>query len=151
MKIFGSVSGSGKIEAKIAALSEGSTEATKNALIDAVLAVQATAIKSIQSHMSVDHIETRYKPKRQQEVSEPMAPPNSDLGKLAQSIEQNIDLIHLTGQVGTNLKYGAWLEFGTNKMAPRPWLYPAVQQNKDKIREMFETNFKDAISKAGGK
>lgn len=30
------------------------------------------------------------------------------------------------GRVGTNVFYGAYLEFGTKKMAARPWLIPAL-------------------------
>jgi hypothetical protein len=46
--------------------------------------------------------------------------------------------------VGTNLKYGAHLEFGTQNMAPRPWLSTAFKlaiKNIDKIKRDVLSNF----------
>ena len=39
----------------------------------------------------------------------------------------------IIGLVGTNLKKGRWLEFGTSKMKPRPYLRPTLSENKRKI------------------
>jgi len=49
--------------------------------------------------------------------------PMSDTGRLA----SNVDMILATpakmqSKVGTNIIYGAYLEFGTSRMAARPWL-----------------------------
>lgn len=66
----------------------------------------------------------RYNPKRSVNVSKPGDPPNSDTGRLINSIRfwgsGN------TYYVGTNVNYGAHLEFGTQNMAPRPWLSVAL-------------------------
>ena len=35
--------------------------------------------------------------------------------------------------MGTNVNYGRFLEFGTVKMAPRPWLRPSLDMNRDTI------------------
>lgn len=46
-------------------------------------------------------------------------------------------------RVGTGIggaqkvKYAGWLERGTTKMRPRPWLRPAVKRNKDKIAKIM--------------
>ena len=45
--------------------------------------------------------------------------------------------------VGTKLPYGAYLEFGTSKMPPYPWLFPATESERPKIIE--------AIKAGGGK
>jgi hypothetical protein len=51
-----------------------------------------------------------------------------DTGTLRSSITYEVDEDKLVGYVGSNLKdppYGAYLEFGTSRMKPRPWLKPA--------------------------
>jgi len=50
------------------------------------------------------------------------SPPAVASGDLAASIQVS------AARVGTNLAYGHLLEFGTLKMAARPWLRPAVEQ-----------------------
>jgi hypothetical protein len=44
------------------------------------------------------------------------------------------------GRVGcviTNPPYPMWLEDGTTKMAPRPWLLPSLDKARESIRTMF--------------
>lgn len=40
--------------------------------------------------------------------------------------------------VGTNVKYGYYLEIGTSRMAPRPFLRTALEDNKHKILNSFK-------------
>jgi hypothetical protein len=40
----------------------------------------------------------------------------------------------LSAEVGTDLAYGRDLEFGTRRLAARPWLRPAVEAAKPRIR-----------------
>ena len=77
----------------------------------------------------------RYMPKRTVKVSNPGEPPNADTGRLMQSIKVEKD--GLAYLVGTNLKYGAWLEFGTLDMAPRPWLSVAVKNISKYIPDFY--------------
>jgi phage gpG-like protein len=56
----------------------------------------------------------------------------------------------LVRRVGTNLKYGAWLELGTKskktkktRIAPRPFLRPAMDESKGRAEKVF-------INKLGG-
>ncbi len=82
-------------------------------------------------------------------VSAPGDPPNTDTGRLVQSIQVEFDDSGLTASVGTNLKYGAYLEFGTTKMKARPWLAPAVVQTTSELKNIFEQAFKNAVLGAG--
>lgn len=72
----------------------------------------------------------------------PDAAPAPDNGMLMRSITHNTE-VHFSeafGRVGstiTNPPYGSYLENGTTKMAPRPWLLPAVDAIKRKTRGMF--------------
>ena len=40
--------------------------------------------------------------------------------------------------IGTNVKYGKYLEHGTVNMPPYPWLYPAVELKKSEIIEALK-------------
>ena len=57
--------------------------------------------------------------------------PMSDTGRLANSVEFNLPTAgRLMGEVGTNVIYGRYLEFGTSRMAARPWLLPSFEKAK---------------------
>lgn len=55
-------------------------------------------------------------------------------GALAKSVTARHDASGLGGSVGTDLSYGRYLEFGTRRMAARPWLQPAFESLKPQIR-----------------
>ena len=67
--------------------------------------------------------------------SPPGTPPNSITGALARSVkvvqrakQSNIQIV-----VDVDAFYGAWLEFGTTKMAPRPFMRPAFRKHSPKL------------------
>lgn len=57
-------------------------------------------------------------------ASAPGSPPATDSGRLRSSITHEIgrDVDGLVARVGTNVKYAVYLEFGTRKMAARPFM-----------------------------
>lgn len=65
--------------------------------------------------------------------SKPGQPPRVDTGRLRASITHEVHegFLTVTARVGTNVKYAIFLEFGTSKMAARPFLRPAL----DAVRE----------------
>lgn len=115
----------------------------KNIEANRTLAVQETtiklhelAVKEVSKNQS-GTAALRYGPKRNVTVSKPGDPPHTDTGRLRQSIQFNIKKDF--GEVGSNLKYAAWLEFGTENMAPRPWLSTAIEiLNKSYVAQIFE-------------
>jgi hypothetical protein len=56
--------------------------------------------------------------------SKPGEPPHKQSGRLRASVTHEV--VALIGRVGTNLKYGRWLELGTRIVAARPWLRPSL-------------------------
>lgn len=58
-------------------------------------------------------------------ASAPGQYPASDRGSLVGSIKAIIN--GTTAIVGTNVAYGPMLEFGTSRMAARPWLLPSFK------------------------
>lgn len=77
------------------------------------------------------------------QASAPGQAPMSDTGRLASSIEFD-QIGPLTATVGSNLIYAKWLEYGTRKMAPRPFFRPAVER----MRKDFSKRLEAAISGA---
>lgn len=66
-------------------------------------------------------------------------PPLKQTGRLRASITHEI-LDDATGpfaRVGTNLPYALYLELGTRRMAPRPFLRRALDESRDAIRDLF--------------
>lgn len=61
--------------------------------------------------------------------------PAPDSGNLRDSIHYTIDEEDslIIGRVGTDVDYGRMLELGTSRVAPRPWLKPSVEKNREVI------------------
>lgn len=84
-------------------------------------------------------------------ASAPGEAPASDTGRLVNSInvrpaegELAVDVVAGGGIV----KYARMLEFGTSKMAARPFLFPALEKNKQKIRKRIEAALDKTIDRA---
>lgn len=136
MNISHTIKGTEKLFAKIETLVREGDRASAIAVANATLAIHAAAVRSIQDNDNGTPA-IRYDPKRHVKVSLPGSPPNTDTGRLVQSIKFETSDKGLVGRVGTNLKYGVALEFGTKKMEPRPWLAPAVMSTEKEIGQIF--------------
>lgn len=78
--------------------------------------------------------------------SKPGEPPNEDTGTLRRNITvTQIGPLHV--RVASNAPYSAHLEFGTSKMAARPFMGPAARAKKKEVVALV----RGAISKAGSK
>lgn len=67
--------------------------------------------------------------------SKPGEPPNQDTGVLAGNIE-TVQISPLLVEVSSNAPYSAPLEFGTSKMAARPFMRPARDKMRDEVTEL---------------
>ena len=70
------------------------------------------------------------------EPSAPGEPPRKQRGTLRASVA--VDANEKECRVGTNLKYGLYLELGTRKLKARPWLRRALAETESKIKPIFE-------------
>lgn len=104
-------------------------EVVLDAITDIVTDTHALAVAGIQRGPKTG---ARYR--RGGVVHQASAPgqyPASDTGRLASNVRFELPTpSNLTGRVGTNIAYGPYLEFGTSRMAARPWLLPSFEQAK---------------------
>ena len=63
-------------------------------------------------------------------------PPATDTGFLVKNIALKIDTDGLGVSVESRADYSLALEFGTSKMAARPFMQPALESNRNKIRQL---------------
>jgi HK97 gp10 family phage protein len=85
------------------------------------------------------------------QASAPGETPAVDTGGLVNSISTELESSSATdawAQVGTDKEYGEWLEFGTSKMAPRPFMRPGYDNNVSKIEDTIRKFAKQAIDDA---
>lgn len=80
-------------------------------------------------------------------ASKPGEPPNSDTHRLDRSIE-TARVAPLKVKVTANSGYASALEFGTSKMAPRPFMRPARDKKKDEARDLVAKGLNAALKAA---
>lgn len=133
--IKGKITGIKLLDRKLGALVQNIEKSKELAVQEATLRLHAEAVKVVGENEG-GTIQRRYDPKRFVKVSDPFTPPHKDKGILQKSIKFNFK--KGVGEVGTNYKVGAWLEFGTEHTAPRPWLSVAVERVAKDVASIFE-------------
>lgn len=93
--------------------------------------VRNSAVKSIQQHGSSGNTYGNHT------ASAPGQPPNSDTGYLASHIFIDMDNDSKGASVESQADYSEALEFGTSKMAARPFMQPALEENRKRIVQMY--------------
>ncbi|MGV3481501.1 MAG: HK97-gp10 family putative phage morphogenesis protein [Sphingobium sp.] len=81
--------------------------------------------------------------------SRPGEPPNADTHRLS----DNIELVQpqpLRVEVSSNAPYSADLEFGTSKMAARPFMKPAATRRRDEAVRLVREQVSALIRKSKG-
>tara|TARA_R110002050_G_scaffold235889_1_gene371752 strand:- start:93 stop:542 length:450 start_codon:yes stop_codon:yes gene_type:complete len=105
--------------------------------------IRGEAIKSIQQGAKSGIVYEKYNPRRTHRASAPGESPASDTGNLVSKIivkQQSKDKVN----VESNANYSAFLEYGTSKMQPRPFMLPAFEKSKKPI---VEATFKRVVKK----
>lgn len=77
-------------------------------------------------------------------ASAPGQPPATDTGFLARSVSTKYDIPNLTGSVVIGAKYGPFLEYGTSKMAERPFARVALANSRVRIQGILNRAVRDA-------
>lgn len=79
--------------------------------------------------------------------SAPGEPPNRDTGTLDRNVEAR-RTGELTAEALSQAPYSAALEFGTSRMAERPFMRPATQANRKKITALARRAVDIAVKKS---
>ena len=97
--------------------------------------IRGEAIRSIQSGPKSGHTYEKYNPRRTHKASAPGQAPASDTGNLVSQIMRVADGKNTL--VESRAEYSKFLEFGTSKMLPRPFLFPASEKSTKKIVQVL--------------
>ena len=101
--------------------------------------VRNTAVLSILSGGKSGKVYEKYNPRRTHRASGEGQAPASDTGFLASNIVlSKINDQDMSIEVESRAEYSEFLEFGTQNMKARPFMFPALEENKPKIRRMFQ-------------
>lgn len=69
------------------------------------------------------------------QASAPGESPASDTGRLAQSVTTSYDPSRIAGYVNVSTEYAAALEFGTPRIAPRPYARVSLAEKAKEIQD----------------
>jgi len=105
--------------------------------------IRGEAVKSIQQGSKSGVVYEKYNPRRSHRASAPGEAPASDTGNLVSKIIVKQKTKNITN-VESNANYSAFLEYGTSKMQPRPFMLPAFEKSKKPITE---ATFKRVVKK----
>jgi hypothetical protein len=94
-------------------------------------------VKQLSSQHGSGRVYHLSNPPRIHQASAPGEPFATDLGRLKGSYNWQVGVQGTSPYVdiGTNVEYAPYLEFGTSRMAPRPTLRPAIELERDRIAE----------------
>lgn len=137
------IKGDDEYKALIARMKKELPKRLDAALLTGSLDTMNEAKKSIQAHQSSGNVYVRGSITHT--ASTAGNPPNSDTGNLV----QNITIKKIKGgyDVGSRkgAPYGVALEFGTSKMAARPWLTPAFYKAMDLLKQKMVKRLQEKI------
>ena len=143
MTVTISLEGSEQLQRELRRLSDDLREEAGKTVLATAVEMRADIVKSIQSGPASGQTYRKSNPTRTHTASAPGQPPMTDTGRLANSI--TFDRIgDLTATVGSELIYAPWLEYGTSRMASRPFFRPAVER----MRPVYIGKLEDIIRRA---
>lgn len=80
------------------------------------------------------------------QASAPGEAPASDTGRLVGSITTRYENDNLRGFVQAATRYTRFLEFGTSKMAPRPYMRPALANKIQEVEARIAAKIREVLS-----
>jgi HK97 gp10 family phage protein len=109
----------------------------RRALHRGALAIENRAVEGIIEGPKTGRIyASKHRKGAKHQASAPGEFPAADSGRLHQSIT-SVEAStgdNIRFETGGNVDYATYLELGTSKMAPRPHMVPAYEENVDKVR-----------------
>lgn len=140
MRVKVEMEGLSQLARQFASLGDDARETMMAVITDVVTDTHASAVQGIQRGPKSGRVYRRGNVTHQ--ASAPGQYPASDTGRLASNVEFRLPTLeNLTGLVGTNIEYGPHLEFGTSRMAARPWLLPSFEKAKIGVSRELRAEF----------
>lgn len=99
--------------------------------------IRGDIVKMYQRSTPTGRVYKKSSPRRTHRASAPGEPPATDTGRLASSVRYK-KVAQGSAEVDTQVKYGAWLEFGTLRIAKRPAWLPASEAARPKFKDRLE-------------
>lgn len=121
---------------------ERAQAAIGDAIKAAGMEARTKAVELIQRGPATGRVYEKYLPRRTHQASAPGQAPATDTGRLAASIAFRMES-SLVALVVSNVEYAPWLEYGTQRMQPRPFMGPAAQS----VRTSLDRRIKAAIDR----
>lgn len=110
--------------------------------------IRSHAVISIQRGPKTGRLYIKENPHREHRASAPGEAPATDTGRLAGSIQAQID--GLSAEIFTNLEYAPKLEFGDGRVAPRPFMVPAMEKERQPFERRVRRALKGVINRRQG-
>lgn len=105
--------------------------------------VKAEMVRLVKATPKTGRWYSQPKPHR---ASAPGEAPASVTGRLLRSIRVIIDRKSLVVKIRAAARHALWLEYGTVKMAPRPFIRPALRNSKKKLSALFARETKKTLN-----
>ncbi len=100
----------------------------RRAIVESAMRIEREAKASIRRNPRRGAAYVRHDPERRRRASAPGDAPATDTGALARKLTHVIDADGLGASVESRAAYSRFLEFGTARMAARPFLRPAFER-----------------------
>lgn len=137
MKATITLEGAKELQAALRNMSAEVKAEVSKAVIGTAIELRADVVKSIHRGPTTGRVYQKYNPRRVHKSSAPGEAPQTDTGRLANSIffdQQG----QLTAVVGSSVVYALYLEYGTSRMGARPFFRPAVERMRPKFNSRIE-------------
>lgn len=137
MRVDVELNGINQLFAQLRELDGHGEQAVSDTIAELALLTERTAVQGVRGGAATGRVYRRGS--RTHQASAPGEYPASDTGRLMGSIMSDIQ--PMEARVGTNLEYGRFLEFGTSRMAPRPWLFRSFEAAKVGVERRLKAAF----------
>ena len=133
------ISGTEEVAQALRQYGQKAERAVFEAVLKTAIDVNGDIKKRIQRGPKTGKVYQKYNPRREHQASdgEKKEAPATDTGRLVNSIDFKMEG-PLTATVSSLLAYAAYLEFGTQNIAPRPAWVPSVEAARPKFKKRLE-------------
>lgn len=132
-----------ELQAQLGRITNATEDVIEGAITDLVLLTHSKAVTGIQHGPKSG--KTYRRGNVTHRASAPGQYPASDTGRLATGVLMELPAGNMTGRVGTNVVHGEYLEFGTSRMAARPWLFPSFEDATRNVAADLQRRFDKSV------